>query len=220
MTFDIHQRIFEDGAYLEDEAMDYRQALMERFAASSEGQELLAQTGDIGWADMFMDYGMRYLGTAPPDMTWAEVDEILFDIFPRKVSAESGSGEPIVRELRAFWTFLQREYHLANAAGILTMLKPELGPRLEREMHDPANFDMAKSFFMLGKSSGLDMTSEEGLNAFAQVYNAALQTPESLPPLPPLDDLPPAGHPHRSARTSAARRKMAAQSRRRNRKKK
>jgi hypothetical protein len=219
MTFDIHQRIFEEGDYLEDEAIVYRQTLMEQFAASSEGQEYLAQTGDIGWADMFMDYAMRYLGVTPPDMTPAAVDEVLFDIFPRKVSAEPGSGEPIISELCAFWTFLQREYHLSNASSILKMLEAGLGSRLEEELQDPANFDMAKSFFMLGKSSGFDMTTQEGLNAFAQVYNAALQTSEPLPPSPLPGGLSTAGHPHRSAKTSAARRKMAAQSRRRNRKK-
>jgi len=40
--------------------------------------------------------------------------EILFDLFPRKVSTSADEADEIIRELQAFWTFLQREYHLAN----------------------------------------------------------------------------------------------------------
>ena len=46
-------------------------------------------------------------------------------------------------------------------------------------MNDPSRFGMAKSFFTMGKASGFDMTSEEGMGEFIQLYNASVA--ESLP---------------------------------------
>ena len=43
------------------------------------------------------------------EMTPDNLREILFDIFPRKVSAEPDEAPNIVRELQEFWKFLQRE---------------------------------------------------------------------------------------------------------------
>jgi hypothetical protein len=42
-------------------------------------------------------------------MTPGNLREILFDIFPRKVSAEPDEAPNMVRELQEFWKFLQRE---------------------------------------------------------------------------------------------------------------
>ena len=61
MAFDIRQPVFnEDGNYLEEAAFDYREQLMDLFAASPEGQALLDQGDDLGWANMMLDYGITY----------------------------------------------------------------------------------------------------------------------------------------------------------------
>jgi hypothetical protein len=140
LAFDIHQRIFdEDGYYDEAAGFEYRDEIMARFSTSREGQEVAAKIGATGWSYTFMDYGMTYLGVTPPEMAPAEVEEILFDIFPRKVSALTGAGEEIVLELRAFWNFLQRAFQLENAGECLRLLKSTSGRELEREMQNPAN---------------------------------------------------------------------------------
>ncbi len=222
MAFDIYQRVFdEDGEYLEEAALRYRDELMELFAASPEGQELVRQRGAAGWADTFMDYGFSYLGVTPPEMAPEHIEEILFELFPRKVSAEPGAGEEIIHELQAFWTFLQREFQLANASTCLRMLTAATGRRLEKEMQNPANFGMAKSFVMLGRARGFDMTTPEGLQAFTETYNASLLADAELPLPIPGPPLPlPGAHAHRATKPRAARRKMARDSRRKNRKKK
>jgi hypothetical protein len=235
MAFDIHQRVFdEDGDFDEEAALRYRDEIMVRFSTSPEGEEVAAQSGAVGWADTFMDYGMGYLGATPPEMSPAQVKEILFDLFPRKVSTMPGAGGEIILELRAFWSFLQREFQLANASACLRTLKAITGQEVERELRNPANFGMAKSFFMLGQESGFDMTTEEGLQAFTQAYNAGVQSnaeaPLPLPTVPPfspaalspfsLFDEPDAPHPRRrTTKKTVGRRKMAQTSRRKNRKK-
>ncbi len=44
-------------------------------------------------------------------------------------------------------------------------------------MNDPANFGMAKSFFMSGQSAGFDMMTEEGLKTFMHAFNSGFVGP-------------------------------------------
>ena len=124
VDFDIQQPVFSpDGEYLDDDvAICYREALMEGLAGSPEGQELVRQGGTLGWADTLMELGMGYLEVTPAAMTAEDLQEVLFEVFPRRVSAEPGCGQEIVTELRAFWKFLQREYGLSNAAACQRVL--------------------------------------------------------------------------------------------------
>jgi hypothetical protein len=218
VDFDIQQRVFSpDGEYLEEVAIHYRDVVMAGFADSPEGQELVRQGGTIGWADSLMELGIGYLAVTPATMTPDEMKEVLFELFPRKVSAGPGCGQEIVTELRAFWKFLQREYGLENAGACLRALTTATAHRLEREMQDPANFGLAKAFVMQGQAFGFDMTSPEGLQAWAETYNAGLRTAEPRP----LDEARASSSPPgRATRTAAAtRRKLARRSRRINRKK-
>ena len=107
-------------------------------------------------------------------MSARDVDEIVFEIFPRKVSMEAEQAGEVIAELCAFWRFLQREYQLQNAARILELLGPGAEERLHDALDDPENFGMAKSFFMAGQKAGFDMRSEAGLAEFMLAYNARI----------------------------------------------
>ena len=151
------------------------------------------------------------------------------DLFPRKVVAKQGDRPKIIRELRAFWTFLEREFQLPNARACLEILDEAAARQLERDMQNPAKFGMAKSFFNLGSARGLDMTNPAELQAFTAAYNAEL--PHSSEPEPddldlpdhglfgPSSPLPPLPR-AQSASDKKAKRKMAQESRKRNRRKK
>lgn len=91
-----------------------------------------------------------------------DLREILFDLFPRKVSTDADEAEGIVRELRTFWTFLQREFNLANAEACLKVLDEKAARQLKKELSNPANFGIAKSFMMMGLERGFDLSSERG----------------------------------------------------------
>lgn len=151
MSFDLNEAVFdEQGTYLEEKAERYEQALMEQFAASPEGQAIIQKGTELGWARAMIHYAITYCGVTPPTMTTSDLEEVVFDLFPRKVMAERGDGAEIIQELRAFWHFLQRVYQLPQATQILARLTPQAARRLEREMQEPANFGMAKSFVMMG----------------------------------------------------------------------
>jgi len=187
MAFDIQQRVFdEDGEYLEEAAFRYRDELMDLFEASDEGKTLENEGIEPGWADTMMDLGMGYQAVTPAQMSETDLRIILFSLIPRKISAPASQAREAIRELQLFWTFLQREFHLENAAACLKVLNERGAVRhMQREMNDPANFGMAKTLVMTGMERGFDMTTQEGLDAWVATYNAELAAGKGTPlPLP------------------------------------
>jgi hypothetical protein len=65
-------------------------------------------------------------------------------------------------------------YRLPQARQMLARLTPQAARRLERELQEPANFGMAKSFVLMGKEAGFDMESPEGMRAWVKAYNATV----------------------------------------------
>ena len=134
---------------------------------------------------MLLDFGIDYLSVTPPQMSPEDIREILFDLIPRKVSATADEAPEIVREFQAFWTFLQREFHLENAAACLGVLNEQATRELKKKMSDPGTFGIAKSFVMMGMERGFDLSSEEGINEWMATYNTELTAGAGLPiPLP------------------------------------
>ena len=43
-----------------------------------------------------------------------------------------------------------------------------------KNLQEPANFGMAKSFVLMGKQAGFDMESPEGMRAWVHAYNATV----------------------------------------------
>jgi hypothetical protein len=221
--FDIHQTILRDDEADEDRVQEYIEGLSAAFAASPEAQAVYQEHGDQGWTSFMLEYAINHLGVTPPEMTVRDLQEILFDLFPRKVSTEPESAPGIIAELRALWTFLHRQYGLTNAPKILGVLTDGAVRRLQGELANPANYGMAKSMFMLGQRSGFDMTTQEGLDEFMAFYNSRLAggLPPDLGgafPLPPFPDLPPSPLSHKEREKKRKQRKAQRQARKRNRK--
>jgi hypothetical protein len=234
MAFNIYQKaVNRYGEPDEKKAAEYQEQLFKLFVESPEGQALFDEGIRPVWADTMMEYGFGYLGVTPAQMTPNNLREILLDIFPRKVSAEPEEAPNMIRELQAFWRFLQREFQLENAAACLKILDDKAVRQLKKEMSNPANFGMAKSFVMMGKERGFDMTTEEGINEWMKTYNAELgagtgqRVPSPISPrpttMPTIPTMPPftgtwGGSSRRSPDKSKSR--MARSSRKKNRKRK
>jgi hypothetical protein len=223
--FDIHQPIYDPDGEIDGERVEtYIAGLMEEFVASAEAQPVFDQYGNGGWPALMMEYAINYPGVTPPEMSLADFNEVVFELFPRKVSTEPESAPAIVAELRAFWHFLQRQYGLANAKPILASLTDTAARRLERELANPANYGMAKSFFMRGMEAGFDMTSQKGIDEFTAAYNSSLpgggeeEIGDILPPFPFVTELPPSPLSHKERADKRKKRKAQRQARKRNRK--
>lgn len=221
MTFDIYGRALrEDNSDKEAEFESYLDSLLDLFAESPEGRARLAVDPEMGfWAARFVDYGYIYCGALPPEISDTDVDELLFNIFPRKVSISSPDElVDALPELIAFWEYLQRAYELPNAGDVLSFLRATDFDELRDEMLDPSNFGMAKSFVMAGHEAGFDMANQEELNAFMHLHNAVMMdVREEGPDLLALD---PSSIQPRTSSASKTKRKMAKASRKKNRSKK
>ena len=173
--FDIHQSITNDDGDRNEELLEnYQEGLIREFTQSPEGVAHFEAHGRFGYADMFLRYYFDYVDDSVPAMTLRDIKEVLFDLFPQKVSTEATNGPGIVAEVRAFWSFLGRHYGLPQAPLIVEFLNDKAGKRLQDALADPRNYGMAKSFVMAGIKAGYDMTSPEGMEQFQAVYNAQL----------------------------------------------
>ena len=185
----LEQKIFDEyGEMDRGAAREFLDSVHSTFVKSPEGQEVIQRYAWVGWAARFLDFSLDYRGDKLLDMSPATIDDILFDVFPRKMSVESRKAGQIVFELLKFWEYLDRQ-SFSNAASMIECLsEPGIAERLEAELADYSNFGMAKSFVMMGEESGFDMTTEEGHNAFIALFNARLQQLHSSPepaPEPP-----------------------------------
>ncbi len=175
--FDLHTSILDSeyGEELDEGRLEeYIHKVMAEFEKSPEAEAIMTEFDTSPcWPATYMHYAAQYFGATPATVTPGETVEILFEIFPRKVSVEPDAAQEIVAELRAFWQFLKRTHSLEQADTILELLTDEDADRLEADLADPGNFGMAKSMFMAGTDAGFDMTNQAGLDRFMLAYNAA-----------------------------------------------
>lgn len=159
------------GDFDEEEVWAYIHDLIGRFEASPEGQRLLQEGGEIAWTENLIDWGCGYIGVSPATMRPTHLREILFEIIPRKVTVDPEAAGTIIREFRAFWQFIHREFKHSGALQLLKVLDDDAEARLKKELANPANFGMAKSLLTMGRAAGFDMSTQEGLNAWVTEYN-------------------------------------------------
>jgi hypothetical protein len=176
MSFDIYRFEDFDFADEEDALYEYQDELLNLFANSPEGQSRAKEDPSMTfWARVLIDYGFGYTGATIPQMTEDNVEELLTDIFPRKVSLNAPEdADGGIPSLIAFWEYLKREYKLANADDILGYLHSVKPEQFKKWMNDTSRFGMAKSIFTMGQNAGFDMTDEEGSAAFINLWNASL----------------------------------------------
>ena len=233
MSFDIHLLDDIDFAEDEDALYEYQDELLNLFANSPEGQSRAKDDLNMTfWARVLIDYGSGYIGATIPLMTADNVEELLTDIFPRKVSLNAPEdADGGIQSLIAFWEYLKREYKLANADDILGYLHSVKPEQFKKWMNDTSRFGMAKSIFMMGQNAGFDMTEEKDSAAFINLWNANLRHSGQNDPSRRLasgDDidrdlsrpLGVGGEKRKADPKAKRRRKLARESRKRNRKRK
>lgn len=110
-----------------------------------------------------MDFAVAYFNKTILDLKPAELEEILFEIFPRKVMMPASQAAATVHDLRTLYRFFDEELKLEQAEACLGLLDKTAVSRLEESLANPGNFGMAKSLF-----SGEDWPpmTESGVNDF------------------------------------------------------
>lgn len=152
---------------------------LEQFLAS----EAAADAGGSAefWIQAQLQYGLEYEDATFEQFDARVLEAVLFEHFPRKVSAEGVEARAAITALRAFWTFARDVLAHPKATECLTVLAGDAAERLREELDDPENFGMAKAFVMAGKRQGFATDTTEGMAAWSAAYNSSLprQSPTS-----------------------------------------
>jgi len=136
---------------------------MDAFADSPEAAAL----EDLGWIELAELYASEWFDESPATLIPTQLEEVVFELFPRKVTCEPSSARAAIEQLRALYAFLARTADREHAEACAAVLGGDAVERLERELADPRNYGMAKSLAMSGMRAGFDMRSDEGIAAFA-----------------------------------------------------
>lgn len=177
----------ENGEYDDRVAEENYRRIVERFEQTPD----YGSIGDSADAPyLLMHYAGDDLGKPPHSISRRTLEDVLYDIFPRKVVIEPERATVVIAELRAFFSWLDREFALPHAKECLTALDDAAEKELAVALGDSENFSMGKAFFMLGKQSGFEMTDPEDLEAFRQQYNSSPDETRAVGrPGLPLDDV-------------------------------
>lgn len=173
MPFDIYQLDSVDAVNHET-LQAYAESITGLFFDSPEGEALLQAGPNSGfWIIRLIECGYYQLGVPLPDMSAADIHELLREIFPRKIALCSpDEADEAVPELIAFWEYLDREYELPHTDRILAYLRGQSNGEFREWMNDSSKFGMAKAFFTIGQRVGFDMTDEREQQAFMHLYNS------------------------------------------------
>jgi len=192
MPFDIRQLNGLTYDDVEPLLEDYIITVMNAFLASEIGDAHARKYPEGGfWIGTFIEMAYNYGEFTLPKMTKGDVQVIMEDILPRKLTLlDPSETEDAIPELVAFWTFLKQEYKLRSGGAIAKYLL-SIQDKFTDWMFDPARGGIAKNFMMQGTQAGYDMTNQADVEAFQAEYNQRIQTdPQSNPLMPAAPTYP------------------------------
>lgn len=197
--YDLLADLLELGTDEEEVVAEIREELegelLEVFAASPEAKGI----PEMQFCRPIMDLASSFYGRPLVTLRPSDLRELLFEIIPSKLSVDASAAPSIILELRAFYTFLGREFQHAPARACLRVLGGDAVAQLEAALADPGSFGIAKSLVTAGREAGFDLDSKEGLEAW-------MRTMENQP-LPASVRLPPASGARRVGMTAAGKAK-------------
>ena len=154
----------------------------------------------IDISSLICEFAATYLNNTIATLQSSDLEEILYDIVPRKVAYDASDAKACIEEARAFYHYLNREHGLFQASECLDVLTNTAVQELSEALSDEDNFGMGKSLLTAASKLGYDTETQEGLNAFMSAVNQgdipgfadqffpAMPYPEpSLPPNKPVD---------------------------------
>lgn len=159
MPFDPQARLsLNDDA---DAWSAWMEELIGLFAASPEVEALGDQELDA-WPDLVLQFAGSYHDQTLATLTPDTVLHILRSLIPLKVAVEPDEAGNLVREMRAFFGFAGRAFHLPNMADCAVALAPGIEDEIAAALGDTSQFGMAKSMFM-GDAEPADPSGRPGV---------------------------------------------------------
>ncbi len=123
------------------------------------------------WIDHLLYFGYVYESVTLPQMGMSNVEVIVTQIFPQKISLlDPAEANTAIPELIAFWQFLKREYQHPQAHKIIKLLK-QVKSKFPSIINDQRNFDLAK--LSLTRIAKFELTNEAKLNKLQHYQKSA-----------------------------------------------
>ncbi len=202
---------FEDLAALErvgDLDSDLRRIVEYDLLGRFQDSAFAAGVTMAGVLAVAMDLAATRLGVSIASLTPDDLETLLFDVFPEEVTLRPEEAPEFIRDLRAFFGFLEREFDRPGAGACRAFLDARVERRMSEELADASLYAPAKEVIMRGYESGYDMDSQEGFEAWMR-----LQARTSPPQAPTQAAKPAKG----AAAKKKDKRKQARKARKRNR---
>lgn len=151
------------------------------FAETSLFTNLPESAQDDAWfiTSIFSEQMYTYCLQTPEEWSVDALNEVIGEVFPRKVSGPEQLFESVEPVLRAFFQYLSDMGHLNNSIILVQALK-EIAHTMLKQSRDSTNWGMAKQFVMAAISSGVDLQSKEDLDKFTADYNANIRRTSPL----------------------------------------
>ncbi|MBN1974370.1 MAG: SEC-C domain-containing protein [Sedimentisphaerales bacterium] len=186
------------------EAGSRRAALLaERFIESEYAHKLADDIfDDAGFiSHNVLEYAWTYAGSSPEEIDEHTLEEVLLDVFPRKVTAERELFENVAPVTETLLKWLESEGILTDTKALAETVHGWADIIVANAMN-PQNWGMGKSFMMQAKADGVDMGDQEAIQRYIAKYNSRLDggnltgTPDSFritPPIPIVNISPKTG---------------------------
>lgn len=151
----------DDGELDTDRCLEVNQEIESLFAMSVEAKGL-----DVRWSGLVLDLAALHLGRTVRSLDADDVSEVLFEIFPRKVTVEATVASAVINECRAFFAYAKRELGMSNADDCIAVLDDDAAEELESALSEPSAFGSAKAVAMAAVAAGVDPTNPQALQAW------------------------------------------------------
>ncbi len=115
--------------------------------------------------ETFTDYMQTYEGKSPKEWDVSSARSVCLEWVPKKITAETTLFESYGEVLSKFFEFLASRNYLPSAKSLHNLIE-DIKEKIVENSQNSSNWGMAKSFFMGAQNSGVDMSSEEGINRY------------------------------------------------------
>ncbi len=191
-----HNREYEDG---EQRSEELTGRFMESEAAGKLDPELFEDAGFITYH--VLEYAWIYVGRSPEEFDEFTMEEVLLEVFPRKLTAERDLFEKIAPITACFLEWLESEGILADTSGLIETVRGWRDTIVAYGMN-PQYWGMAKSLMMQARADGVDIQDEQAMQRYLAEYNLRLMEENSSahadfrslsPPIPIKEQSPKIG---------------------------
>lgn len=118
----------------------------------------------------FTEWNYTYDLRRPREWTKASLEYVLLDLFPSKIVMESSFFNHVEPVLKQYFLFLNEIGKIKNSRALIKELELVVPEMLEIES-DEDSWGIGKQMSAMGYSLGLDMSDEEDIQRFIQIFN-------------------------------------------------